>query len=370
MNIELHRNPAIFESLSAEWNALLDRSVVRVPFLRAEYQRGWWAHRGGGEWPAAELLVITARDASGMLIGLAPLFAAKNRDGRPALLLGGSIEISDYLDILVERAQAEPFCAALLERLTQPDVPAWEVLDVYNIPEASPTRAALARAATTRGWSATEQVLEPVPAIPLHDDWETYLAKQVEKKERQEIRRKMRRAESGEDVVAWQIVPLSADIAAETEAFMTMMALNPDKARFLTPAMRAQFQATTRAAAEGGWLHLSWLTVNGEQAAAYLSFDFGNRLYVYNSALDPRFNALSVGWVLLGYLIRWCIENKRAAFDFMRGGEDYKLRFGGIPGKIYRIQTGPRLVLEELGGSPACMMNEFEADFFPPALGR
>lgn len=369
MLIELHQNSAIFEALTSEWNALLDRSVVRVPFLRAEYQRGWWAHRGGGEWPNAELLVVTARDTTGQLIGLAPLFAAKNRDGRPALLLGGSIEISDYLDFLVEREQVQAFFPALLERLTQPDVPAWEVLDAYNLPEISPTRAALARAASARGWPATEQVLEPVPAIPLHDDWETYLAKQVDKKERQEIRRKMRRAEGGEDVVTWHVVHPTGDIAAETEAFMAMMALNPDKARFLTPAMRAQFHATTRAAAEGGWLHLAWLTVNGEKAAAYLSFDFGNRLYVYNSAIDPRFNALSVGWVLLGYLIRWCIENKRAAFDFMRGGEDYKLRFGGVPGKIYRLQTGPRLRPDELGGSPACLMNEFEADFFPPPPG-
>ncbi len=366
MLIELHRDPAIFESLNGEWDDLLNRSVSRVPFLRAAYQRGWWAHRGGGEWPTAELLVVTARDAAGRLIGLAPLFAAKNRDGRPALLLGGSIEISDYLDVIVERAHVEAFFTALLERLSQPDVPAWEVLDIYNIPEASPTRAALARAAAARGWPATEQALEPVPAIPLHNDWETYLAQQVEKKERQEIRRKLRRAESGEDMVAWQIVGREADIAAETEAFMAMMALNPDKARFLTPAMRAQFHATTRAAFEGGWLHLSWLTVNGEKAAAYLSFDFSNRLYVYNSAIDPRFNALSAGWVLLGYLIKWCIENKRAAFDFMRGGEDYKLRFGGVPGKIYRIQTGPRLAPEALGGSPACLMNEFEADFFPP----
>jgi CelD/BcsL family acetyltransferase involved in cellulose biosynthesis len=365
MNLELYRDPAVFESLAMEWNDLLNRSVTRVPFLRAEYQRGWWAHKGGGEWPRAELLIITARDDAGKLVAIAPLFAAPNRDGRPALLLGGSIEISDYLDFLVERAHAESFFAALLDRLTQPGVPAWEVMDIYNVPEVSPTRAALARAAAACGWPAAERVLEPAPAIPLHDDWETYLAKQVEKKERQEIRRKMRRAENGEDVVAWHVVHPSGDIAAETEAFMAMMALNPDKARFLTPAMRAQFHATTRAAAEGGWLHLSWLTVNGEKAAAYLSFDFGNRLYVYNSAIDPRFNALSAGWVLLGYLIRWCIENKRAAFDFMRGGEDYKLRFGGVPGKIYRIQIGPRLTPEELGGVPASLVNEAEADFFP-----
>jgi len=39
MQFEIHRDPNIFEQLKDEWNALLDRSVTRVPFLRAEYQQ-------------------------------------------------------------------------------------------------------------------------------------------------------------------------------------------------------------------------------------------------------------------------------------------------------------------------------------------
>jgi CelD/BcsL family acetyltransferase involved in cellulose biosynthesis len=366
MKVELHRDASVFENLHDEWNALLAQSVTRVPFLRAEYQRAWWRHRGGGEWPEASLLLATARAEGGELIGIAPLFFTKNRDGRPALLLVGSIEISDYLDVIVARPQAEAFCAALLDRLAGPDVPAWEVLDFYNIPETSPTRAALGRAASARGWHATQKALEPVPVVKLPDDWETYLATQVEKKERQEIKRKLRRAEGGEDEVRWYLVDHHGDIAAGTEAFLRLMTLNEDKARFLTPAMRAQFVDAIRAAAENGWLHLSLLEVNGEKAAAYLSFDFGRRLYVYNSAIDPRFNALSAGWVLLGYLLRWAIENQRAAFDFLRGGEDYKYRFGGVAGKIYRVQISRRLDEEALGGEPLCLTNKSEADFFPP----
>ncbi len=356
----------MFETLHAEWNALLDESVTHVPFLRAEYQRAWWQHRGGGEWPEASLWVAAARADGGALIGLAPLFFAKNRDGRPALLLVGSIEISDYLDVLVLRSQVEAFCAALLDRLAEPDAPAWEVLDLYNLPASSPTRAALGRAAAARGWPAAETVLEPVPVIQLPGDWETYLATQVEKKERQEIKRKLRRAESGEESVRWYIADNRKGIEAEIEAFLRMMALNEDKARFLTPAMRAQFVDTLRTAAAHGWLRLSFLEINGEKASAYLSFDFGHRLYVYNSAIDPRFNALSSGWVLLAYLLKWAIENKRAAFDFLRGGEDYKYRFGGMAGKIYRLQISREINLAALGGEPACLMNEFEADFFPP----
>jgi CelD/BcsL family acetyltransferase involved in cellulose biosynthesis len=366
MKIELYRDPQVFDALHAEWNALLDRSVSRLPFLRVEYQKGWWAQRGGGEWPQAELLIITGRGEGGELLGIAPLFAAQNRDGRPALLLVGSIEISDYLDLIVPRAQMDSFCAALLERLAADDMRDWEVLDLYNIPESSPTRAALGRAARARGWSASERGLEPVPAIALPDDFENYLATLVEKKERQEIRRKLRRAEGGEDKFEWYLVAQDRDIAVETEAFLQMMALNPDKARFLTPVMRAQFAETLRAAHAGGWLHLAFLEVNGQKAAAYFSFDFANRLWVYNSALNPRFEGLSAGWVLLAFLLRWAIEHQRAGFDFMRGDEDYKFRFGAVAGKIYRLQVSRRLPLAELGGEPACLMNEFEADFFPP----
>jgi len=268
---------------------------------------------------------------------------------------------------VLARSDADAFCAGLLERLSRPDVPAWEVLDLFNLPAPSPTRAAMGRAAQARGWTAGEELLEPVPCIALPDDWEGYLANMVEKKERQEIRRKMRRAAGSDDQVSWRMVTGAAgeEVEAATAAFVAMMAHNPDKARFLTDAMRAQFQSLTRAAAEGGWLRLAFLEVNGEPAAAYLNFDYGNRLYIYNSAIDPRFNALSPGWVLLGYLLRWAIENKRAAFDFLRGDEDYKFRFGGVAGKIYRVQVGRALPLEQLGGEPACLMNEFEADFFP-----
>jgi len=364
MQLEIHRAPNIFEQLKDEWNALHAQAVNRAPFLRAEYQAGWWAHRGGGEWPEAELCLITAR-VGGKLVGVAPLFAAQNRAGRRALLLIGSIEISDYLDLVVGRAHLDEFCAALLERLSQPDAPAWEALDFYNIPATSPTRAALGRAAAARHWAATESTLEPCPAITLPNDWETYLANQVDKKERQEIKRKLRRAQGGEQATRWYIVGPEHDLMAEVEAFINMMALTPDKARFLTPVMREQFRATARAAAEGGYLHLAFLEVDGERAAGYFSFDWGGRLYVYNSAIDARFNALSVGWVLLGYLLQWCIANGRTVFDFMRGSEDYKFRFGGVAGEIKRLQLSRTLTPAELGGEPLVTENMGEAEFFP-----
>src|SRR5512143_3919989 len=100
MEFALHRNFSELAHLADEWNALLAESITHIPFLRYEYLSTWWATRGGGEWPESELAVVTASQ-DGHLAGLAPLFSARDRDGSMALWLLGSIEISDYLDVLV-----------------------------------------------------------------------------------------------------------------------------------------------------------------------------------------------------------------------------------------------------------------------------
>ena len=71
MNYTLHTN--FTEIDPQEWNNLLSGSISDTPFLRYEYQTAWWEHRGGGEWPNAQLVLVTARE-DGKLVGIAPLF--------------------------------------------------------------------------------------------------------------------------------------------------------------------------------------------------------------------------------------------------------------------------------------------------------
>jgi CelD/BcsL family acetyltransferase involved in cellulose biosynthesis len=123
------------------------------------------------------------------------------------------------------------------------------------------------------------------------------------------------------------------------EAFLALMATDQEKASFLTDAMRRQMHATAQAAYKEGWLQLSFLTVDGQKAAAYLNFDYHDRIWVYNSGIDWKFMGYSPGWVLLGYLLQWANENKRKEFDFMRGEEDYKYRFGGVDKLVMRVKV-------------------------------
>lgn len=97
-------------------------------------------------------------------------------------------------------------------------------------------------------------------------------------------------------------------------------------------------RSAVHTAFQGGWLQLIFMEIGGEKAAAYLNFDFGNRIWLYNSGINFKFNYYSPGWVLLAYLIQWSIENGREVLDFMRGDETYKYRFGGVDRFVHRVQ--------------------------------
>ncbi len=321
--------------LAAEWDALLEQSITDVPFLRFAYLRDWWQTRGGGEWQQAELCVVTARE-DGQLIGIAPLFHTVNRDGQPALMLLGSIEISDYLDLIVRPADLPRFLSGLLDELASRLGSAWSALDWYNLPEASPTLAALEAEAAGRGWDASRTVYQPTPFIPLPASFETYLAG-IDKKQRHEVRRKLRRAAEHTPAVRWYLVEDESTLDAEMDGFFDLMAHDPAKATFLTEAMKSQMRATAHTALRGGWLWLAFLEVGGKKAAGMFNFDYKNRLWGYNSGVNRDFIELSPGWVLLAHILQWACDHGRTEFDFMRGNEEYKYRFGARDRSVMRM---------------------------------
>lgn len=337
--MKLTLNNVFPEELQDEWNALLEESYAHVPFLRHEYLRIWWQTRGGGEWPEAELVIVTAREGE-RLVGIAPLFYTPDHRGEPALLLLGSIEISDYLDLITRPQDLGSFLAELLPFLQQADLPAWRSLELDNVLEDSPTLPALERTAQQQGWSFSLEKLQHSPCIPLPGDWERYLAS-LDKKQRHEIRRKMRRAAEANPPARWYLVNDPQRLEEEIEAFLELMRHDQDKAAFLSEAMQEHMRLTIRCAFESGCLNLAFLEVNGEKACAYLSFDYLNRIWVYNSGMNQRFKDYSPGWVLLGHLLQWANENQRQAFDFLRGNEDYKYRFGAVDRFVMRATLRP-----------------------------
>src|SRR5215210_7089586 len=153
MNFRLHKD---FSGLSAkDWNTLVEQSIADTPFSRYEYLREWWQTLGGGEWMGkggevnsrtgertSPLLVLVSATENDQLIGIAPLFIAEY-DSQRALMLVGSIEISDYLDLIVRMDDHARFLTGLLDFLGSSLADDWSALDWYNLPDTSPTLGAL-----------------------------------------------------------------------------------------------------------------------------------------------------------------------------------------------------------------------------------
>ncbi len=331
MNYTLINDFDTFKKLAPRWNALLEESISNVPFLRHEYLRAWWSSLGGGEWQVGELAIILA-ERENELVGIAPLFKNEER-----LLFLGSIEISDFLDFIVREADLTDFIHGLLDFLASHPALAGSALDLYNLIEDSLSLSVLQAEAAARGWDFAQETLQPAPFVALPETFDDYLAG-IKKKQRHEIRRKMRRAAADEREVTWFIVDDEARLDKNIEACCQLMSQDPEKQAFLTQTMKSQMKAAIHAAFNAGWLQLAFLEVDGEKAAGYLNFDYGNRIWVYNSGLDMKFRELSPGWVLLGYLLEWAIEHGRSEFDFMRGDEPYKYRFGGIDRFVVRAR--------------------------------
>ncbi|MCF6277447.1 MAG: GNAT family N-acetyltransferase [Anaerolineales bacterium] len=326
-----------FKALSVEWNALLAESAANLPFLRHEYLRAWWQTLGGGEWQSAELAIVLAhRNAE--LVGIAPLFKTTHEQ-TPALLFLGSIEISDFLDFIVRADDLTEFLGGLLDFLASHAALNWSALDLHNLIEDSASLAVLRAETESRGWTFSQERLQPAPYVALPGDFDKYLAG-IKKKQRHEIRRKMRRAAADERQITWYIVDDETKLDKNIEACCQLMAQDPEKQAFLTQLMKTQMKAAIHAAFDAGWLQLAFLEVDGEKAAGYLNFDYAGRIWVYNSGLDMKFRDISPGWVLLGHLLQWANENGRYEFDFMRGDEAYKYKFGGVDRFVVRARLG------------------------------
>lgn len=327
------------QDLRDEWNELLEVSHSHVPFLRHEYLSAWWQTRGGGEWSSNVELALVIGRKDGKLAGIAPLFFSPDHQGRGSLMLLGSIEISDYLDFVVRAEDLSDFLNQLLPFLKE-SLPGWETLDLYNILDSSPTLEALEGAARCLGWRCQVEKLQHSPCIILPGDWEAYLAG-IDKKQRHEIRRKMRRAKESGLAVNYTLAENQGELDAEIEDLLKLMQQDPHKNAFLTQAMIKQMRMTIHCAFEAGCLHLAFLEINGQKAAAHLSFDYLNRIWAYNSGVDRSLSEFSPGWVLLGYELQWANDHKRSEYDFMRGDEEYKYRFGAVDRFVMRVSLSP-----------------------------
>ena len=332
MQTKVYTTAAGFETLAQEWDDLLARAVNAPFFMRYSYQSIWWRHLGNDD-----LVLIAIRTDDGKLVGLAPLYRKLKESGQQELTFVGCVDVSDYLDLLVDKEYVDEVFEALLDVLT--GEVEWDGLYLCSLSQRSITHSHLADAMRARGWNVEVSQQDVCPVITLADTWDDYLTG-IDKKQRHEIRRKERKIQREADT-RWILVEAPDELDAAMEEFISLhQSSTKDKEDFWSDSLIAFFKEVVIALAREGWLKLYFIEVNGARAATMLCFDYNNEFLLYNSGFDPeQYGHLSPGNVLTAYTIQHAIELGRDRYDFLRGDEVYKLRFGGEPEPVYDVRA-------------------------------
>ena len=302
---------------------LLSLYPERLVFLHPAWLRTWLSEFGDSH----EVVFLCGHNDH--TTGIAPLMRS---DGRLTFI--GDASICDFMDVIVDPSKADEAYAELFRQLESEE---WSELELWGLMASSTTRERVKAFAAEHSYQVSEDLEAVAPRLDLPATWEDYLAS-LNKKDRHELRRKIRRLFDSGAGVDFEVLSTQADVVAAMDDFLDLHTRSrADKTEFMTPEMETFFRRMASAMSAEGLVRLFMLRVNQRPAAAVLCFDASSHLYMYNSGYDPEFSGLSAGLVSKALCLRWAIENGKTGLDFLRGDEPYKYDLGARDQQIYRL---------------------------------
>ena len=296
-------------ALATAWATLADSRARPSIFLTPE----WLAVARRHDPDTALTLAVGAVPE-----GIVP--ASRGADG--TIRFGGG-DLTDEHDVLAaaggERRVAEAFAGWL--SLNAPRV------ELEYVPEDVPTLDIVGAALAAAGFSVERSRQVTAPRLPLPGDFEAYV-QSLGKKERHELRRKMRRLEAAGE--ARFRFATDGERPAVLDRFFALHRLSRgEKAEFMSEANVRFFRDVADALAPLGRLRLGVVSLDGSDVAVLFAFAYAGTLALYNAGYDPGLASLSIGIASHAWAIRAAIaEGGFHTYDLLRGDEPYKYDLG------------------------------------------
>jgi CelD/BcsL family acetyltransferase involved in cellulose biosynthesis len=323
------RTLPLAELPAGEWERLLATNPTASAFSHRAVHEAWWIGYGA----EATDISLAVYDADGALHAYLPLMLRP--DG--VRYLGATYHI-DYATVLIDLNNTESATAAT-EALVVHLFADTTALDLRRLRRADQAHTLLMSAlATNKNRSATLSVEEPAPAIDLTNitTFDGHLER-IDKKDRHEIRRKVRRGEGAGVAISakthavddlaefiklhrarWGHHGLFTDDekGARDETFMReLFARAPEGLITIIVARNLEFGAFA--------------------AGLFLRDATGIRYWNAGGELAAR--ALSPGVLLFAHGLQMAISERKQTFDFLRGNESYKYEVGATDVDVLMI---------------------------------
>ena len=261
--------------------------------------------------------------------------AALGREADGCIRFAGG-DLTDEQDVVAAPADARSVALAVARWIANEQPP--RVLLEY-VPDDTPTLDVLAACFADEGYRVTREKLVTSPRITLAADFESYV-QGLGKKERHELRRKLRRFESAPGTsFRWAEESERVNVLDRFFAFHRLS--KGEKAAFMTADAERFFRDVADALAPLGRLRLGVVRAYDEDAAVLFAFAYGDTLALYNAAYDPALGSLSLGIASHAFAVRDAIAQGFKVYDLLRGDEPYKYDLGAVDRWLWRLEAVP-----------------------------
>ncbi|HET7412688.1 MAG TPA: GNAT family N-acetyltransferase [Pararhizobium sp.] len=296
------------DGIEEEWWDLWRRDRDATPFQSPAWLLPWRRHFSQGR-----NVVLTLKE-NGRLMALLPLFEHEGR------LLPWGAGTSDWLDGIFGPA-LEP--AALARGVAQLPLP----VDFFQLRSGSP----LMRMPLPEGWSESTGAAEccAVLALPMR----------LGRKMAQNLGYYRRRADRAGVGEAQRGEPCDFDALADLHG--RRWRERGENGVLSDPRVLAHLREALPALDAAGLLRLYILGIGAETAAALLVFTAKRRSFYYIGGFDPQHAALGLGTILINHAIGEAEREGHRSFDFLRGREPYKYRWGAEDEPTYARRLVP-----------------------------
>jgi CelD/BcsL family acetyltransferase involved in cellulose biosynthesis len=309
------RGRAPFEALRDEWNALLARGPVDMPFVRHEWISAWLEAFA----PSRAPIVVVARGPCGEAAGMATFLEERVR-GAVRLIAPAN----DHSCRFEWALGPDPSGAVAALWAHVRDRLRWDVLLLRDLPREGPTSTLLEPLARADGhltgrWESMQSPFVELGGVPAEE--------RTNSRFRANLRRRARRlGEMG----AVSLARVGAGDAVE-EALAAFLALEGSgwkgdrgTAIALDPALVRFYARVARDASARGGLAIRALLLDGRAVAVHLGLVHRGVFHLPKTAYDERLGTTSPGQLLQREVLAECEALGLTRFDFLGPDMDWK----------------------------------------------
>ena len=341
--IKIIRSITELESIESEWNDLFDNSCCPNVFQSFDWNYVWlksFLRKSDNIF----IIAVYNDKENGKLEAIAPFFTRRFFLFLKSLMFI-SYDYSDYLDIIIrkncdkEKIYSEIFGAIFLNNKFN------RIADIINLKQVSKEALKLISEyfKKIKKISLTYKESGSCYYFNLSDNIGDYM-KQFNSKQRYNILKRVEKAES----VNIKYIAVSSE---NTDKSLFENYLNiffelhqkrwKDKGKrgvFYNGEIKSFFKELFIALFNKNRITLSALEINdGNIIASAVCFDYEGKKQIYLPGFDTGYSGYHPGIVLIYNDIKEAINKKYKEFDFLKGGEEYKQRFGAVKRENYKL---------------------------------